>query len=122
MIIGKIMLIDKDKPFYSVVQVAEILGITADRLRTYDEQQLVFPTRREKDNKRLYSELDIEWLKDVRILISKNKMNIYSFKVVWKFLKAMSKKDFQKLLAENKDDEIFQIFARIKNNPNFDKL
>lgn len=116
------MLIDKDKPFYSVVQVAEILGITADRLRTYDEQQLVFPTRREKDNKRLYSELDIEWLKDVRILISKNKMNIYSFKVVWKILKVMSKKDFQKLLAENKDDEIFQIFARIKNNPNFDKL
>ena len=33
----------------------------------------------------------------------------------------MQKKDFQKLLAENKDDEIFQIFARIKNNPNFDK-
>lgn len=49
-------------------------------------------------------------------------MNIYSFKVIWKFSKAMSKKDFQKLLAENKDDEIFQIFARIKNNPNFDKL
>lgn len=115
------MLIDKDKPFYSVVQVAEILGITADRLRTYDEEQLIFPTRREKDNKRLYSELDIEWLKDVRDLISKNRMNIYSFKIVWKILKTMSKKDFQKLMAENKDDEIFKILARIKKNPNFEK-
>lgn len=115
------MLIDKDKPFYSVVQVAEILGITADRLRTYDEEQLIFPIRREKDNKRLYSELDIEWLKDVRDLISKNRMNIYSFKIVWKILKTMSKKDFQKLMAENKDDEIFKILARIKKNPNFEK-
>lgn len=115
------MLIDKNKPFYSVVQVAEILGITADRLRTYDEEHLVFPTRRKNDNKRLYSELDIEWLKDVRNLISRNRMNIYSFKIVWKILKTMSKKDFQKLMTENKDDEIFKIFGRIKNNPNFEK-
>ncbi|MGN0004965.1 MAG: MerR family transcriptional regulator [Candidatus Gastranaerophilaceae bacterium] len=115
------MLIDKDKPFYSVVQVAEILGISADRLRTYDEQKLVFPTRRINDNKRLYSELDIEWLKDIRDLISKNRMNIYSFKLVWKMLLAMSKKDFQKFVAQNKDDEVIQILARIKNNPNFVK-
>lgn len=115
------MLIDKNKPFYSVVQVAEILGISADRLRTYDEQKLISPSRRSKDNKRLYSEIDIEWLRDVRNLISKNRMNIYSFKLVWKMLKYMSNKDFNKFISNNKDDEVIEILKRIKLNPNFEK-
>lgn len=42
------MLVDKDKPFYNVTQVSEILQISADRLRTYDEEKLVVPTRQAK--------------------------------------------------------------------------
>ena len=116
------MLVDKDKPFYSVVQVAEILFISADRLRTYDEQNLVCPTRRKQDNKRLYSELDIEWLKDLRLIISKNRMNIYSFKLTLKILNAWSEKDFETFAQSQQDDEIWQIFLRMRNNPNFKKL
>lgn len=113
------MLVDKDKPFYSIVQVSELLGISADRLRTYDEQNLVYPSRRKSDKKRLYSELDIEWLKDVRFLISKNKMNLYSFKLVWKIIKSMSEKDFNTLVENNSDDEVLQTLKRMKINPNF---
>jgi len=116
------MLVDKDKPFYSVVQVAEILGISSDRLRTYDEQGLVSPTRRKKDNKRLYSELDIEWLKDLRSVIAKNRMNIYSFRIVLKFLNSLPKKELEDIAKQQKDADIWEIFLRMKNNPNFKKL
>ncbi len=116
------MLVDKDKPFYSVVQVAEILGISPDRLRTYDEQELVCPIRRKKDNKRLYSELDIEWLKDLRAVISKNRMNIYSFKIVLNFLNGLSKKELEDIVKKQKDSDIWEIFLRMKGNPNFKKL
>ena len=113
------MLIDKDKPFYSIVQVAEILGISSDRLRTYDEQQLVAPARRKNDNKRLYSELDIEWLQDLRSIIAKNRMNIYSFKLALKLINNIPDK---KLAELAQTDEIIHLLLKMKNNPNFKKL
>lgn len=116
------MLIDKNKPFYNVQQVSEILGISSDRLRTYDEEKLILPARVAKGGKRLYSELDIEWLQDVRLIISKNRMNIYSFKLMLKVLRKVSDEDFTELAnCENKDD-IWDIFKRIRKNPNFEKL
>lgn len=116
------MLIDKEKPFYNVTQVSEILGISADRLRTYDEEGLVLPERQGKFNTRLYSELDIEWLQDVRTIIAKNRMNIYSFKLMLKALNYISDKDFSKLINNNKNDDIWTVFERIRKNPNYDKL
>ncbi len=113
------MLLDKNKPFYSVVQVAEILGISPDRLRTYDEEKLITPTRQKNSRKRLYSELDIEWLELLRKIISKNKMNIYSLKLMLKVLRVLPQKEFQKLLEEDKSDEIWQLFKALKENPNF---
>ena len=116
------MLIDKEKPFYNVTQVSEILGISADRLRTYDKEKLVVPARRGKSDKRLYSELDIEWLKDVRTIISKNRMNIYSFKLMLKVMGYISDNEFDKLAKASPNDDIWEIFARIRKNPNYDKL
>ena len=114
------MLIDKEKPFYNVTQVSEILGISADRLRTYDEEKLVVPARQGKSDKRLYSELDIEWLKDVRTIISKNRMNIYSFKLMLKVMGYISDNEFDKLAKDSPNDDIWEIFARIRKNPNYD--
>ncbi len=116
------MLVDKDKPFYNVTQVSEILQISADRLRTYDEEKLVVPTRQAKGNKRLYSELDVEWLKDVRAIIAKERMNIYSFKLMLNVLAYISDKEFEELKKNNANNDIWDIFARIRKNPNFDKL
>ncbi len=114
------MLIDENKPFYSVVQVAELLGISADRLRTYDEEYLVAPSR-EKNNKRLYSQLDIEWLQNLRKLISKNKMNIFAFKIVLTMLYNMSDNEFDKILRSEKD-EVWSVLNEMKQNPNYEKL
>lgn len=115
------MLIEKDRPFYSVVQVAEILGISSDRLRTYDEEYLVVPARENKSKKRLYSELDIEWLKNVRKLISKDKMNIFSFKIILKLIYSISDTEFDNILKSN-SGEIWTIITDMKQNPNFEKL
>ena len=116
------MLIDKEKPFYNVTQVSELLGISADRLRTYDEEKLVVPTRVGKGDKRLYSELDIEWLQDVRAVISKNRMNIYSFKLILTVLNQISDKTFKKLVKNKPNDDIWEIFERMRKNPNYNKL
>ena len=116
------MLIEKDKPFYNVTQVSEILGISADRLRTYDEEKLVSPTRVGKGDKRLYSELDVEWLQDVRTVISKNRMNIYSFKLMLKVLNHLPDKKFEKLVINEPNNDIWIIFERMRKNPNYTKL
>lgn len=116
------MLIEKDKPFYNVTQVSEILGISADRLRTYDEECLVSPTRVGKGDKRLYSELDVEWLQDVRTIISKNRMNIYSFKLMLKVLNLINDKSFEYLVKNEHNDDIWKIFERMRTNPNYAKL
>ncbi|MCD7879080.1 MAG: MerR family transcriptional regulator, partial [Candidatus Gastranaerophilales bacterium] len=113
---------DKEKPFYNVTQVAEILQISADRLRTYDEEKLVVTERQGKGAKRLYSELDVEWLKDVRAIIAKNRMNIYSFKLMLKVLFYISDRAFEEIRQNNHNDDIWEIFARIRKNPNFEKL
>ena len=53
-------MIEDNTPVFKVSQVAKHLKMSADRLRTFDEEQLVMPTR---DNKvRLYSNNDISWL------------------------------------------------------------
>ena len=119
---GALMYIAKDRPFYSVTQVSDILGISADRLRTYDEDNLVAPVRVGKGSKRVYSELDIEWLQDVRAVISKNRMNIYSFKLMLEVLKEIPDKKFEKLVKKEPQDDIWKIFARMRKNPNYDKL
>ena len=115
------MLINKEKPFYSVSQVAELLGISADRLRTYDEEKLIAPVRIGKGIKRLYSELDVEWLKDVRSVIAKNKMNIYSLRLILCILNKLSDEIFDEL-SQNSSDDIWIILKRMKKNPNFVKL
>ncbi len=114
------MLIEKDKPFYNVNQVAELLGISADRLRTYDEEGLVFPHRQPPSNKRLYSELDIEWLKICRFFIKTKKMNMYSINLLFKFIRLIKKHNINTFDVFNKDEQI--IIAAMINNPNFDKV
>ena len=64
-------IIKNDEPFYQISQVAKLLGITSDRLRTYEEEGLIRPhrTSNSQTGKRLYSLNEIEWLKIIRELI-----------------------------------------------------
>jgi len=116
------MLIDKEKPFYNVNQVSELLGISADRLRTYDEEKISAPVRVGNGAKRLYSELDIEWLKDVRSVIAKNKMNIYSLKLMFEALTKISPEALDELVKSKIEDDIWIILKRMSQNPNFYRL
>ncbi len=76
-------MIEDNTPVFKVSQVAKHLKMSADRLRTFDEEQLVMPTR---DNKvRLYSNNDISWLENLRIIIKKDKLSnlkIFLFQTV----------------------------------------
>lgn len=116
------MIIQKDKPFYNITQVSDILEMSTDRLRTYDEDKLVFPFRRKKDKKRLYSESDIEWIQNIRFIISKNKMNIYSFKMVLKFINEISDKKILEMFEDELDDNVILTLIEMKKNPNFIKI
>ena len=74
----------KDKPLYTTSIVAEMLGITADRLRSYD-RDLLITSQREKAgqiSRRLYSQNDIEWLRAIRKLIQEHNMSIGSIKAI----------------------------------------
>ncbi len=60
-----------DEPFYQISQAAKLLGISSDRLRTYEEEGLIKPyrTKHSKEGKRLFSLNDLEWLTIIRDLI-----------------------------------------------------
>ncbi|MGN0014518.1 MAG: MerR family transcriptional regulator, partial [Candidatus Gastranaerophilaceae bacterium] len=47
-------MLDENSPILTVSKVAKELNISPDRLRTYDEEHLVAPTRL-KNNVRMYS-------------------------------------------------------------------
>ncbi len=112
------MYVSKELPFYNIGQVAEILNISSDRLRTYDEEKIVFPYR-VNNNRRLYSEFDIEWLRNFRLMIIKHKININSLKLILKLASNISDKKIENL---NFPDEITKILIKMKKNPNFKKF
>ena len=45
MIRNEVFMLDENSPILTVSNVAKQLNISADRLRTYDEELLVVPTR-----------------------------------------------------------------------------
>ena len=104
----------KDKPLLTTGIVADMLEITPDRLRTYDTEKLI-KTHRIKSGqvqKRLYSQYDVEWLQNLRILIKDYKMSISSLKILLQILY----KNPDLILPEN---EIGETLRELKENPNF---
>lgn len=113
-------MIPDEKPILKVGQVAKYLNITSDRLRTYEEEKLIIPTR--ENMVRLYSNFDVEWLEDLRSLIKKECLTIFGFKEILRLLYNISDKDFEKFLKKQQKKSIWQIFARMRKNPNYEKL
>lgn len=66
--------------------------------------------------------MDIEWISDIRFLISKNRMNIYSFKLILKLLNEIPDKNIKILLKNNYESVVIDTLIRMKANPNFLKL
>ncbi|MFI3301279.1 MAG: MerR family transcriptional regulator [Candidatus Gastranaerophilales bacterium] len=110
--------INENEPFYLISQAAKLLGITSDRLRTYEEEGLIKPYRatHSKDGKRLFSQNEIEWLSMIRDLI-KLGVTIPTIRVllIAEFAKEknnLKEKDFEiiKLVKKLKSHAIYEMF------------
>jgi hypothetical protein len=62
------------KPVYPIGIMAELLGVHPRTLRSYEQEGLIRPSRR--GGKRFYSEIDLQWLKCLRRLLSDDGLNI----------------------------------------------
>lgn len=70
-------------PIFPIGVVAELLGITPQTLRLYEEQGLLKAGRRGR--KRYYSEDDLTWLRCIRRLIHEKKISIEGVKMIMKY-------------------------------------
>lgn len=113
-------MIEDNTPVFKVSQVAKHLNMSADRLRTYDEELLVMPTRENKV--RLYSNNDIAWLENLREIIKKDKLSILGFKEILRVSYVLTNKDFDKFVSKQDESSVWKIIAQMRTNPNYDKL
>jgi len=114
-------MLDENSPILTVSSVAKELNISADRLRTYDEEKLVSPARI-KNNVRMYSCNDVNWLECLRKLIGKPNISILGVKEILRILYFISDEEFEKFLELQSKDSVWHIFAEMKKNPNYEKL
>lgn len=72
---------DKDRkkmPLYTIGVVADLLGVTKQTLRLYEQHGLIKPIRRNRN--RFYSENDVNWLQCVRNLLHNKKISLEGIK------------------------------------------
>ena len=110
--------LDPNEPFYQISQASKLLGITSDRLRTYEEEGLIKPfrTKHSKDGKRLFSPNDIEWLTMIRDLI-KLGVSIPTIRIL-----LIAKIANNTRLLKNKDIEIIELVKKLKLHPVYKSL
>ena len=116
-------MLDENSPILKVKDVAKQLNISSDRLRTYDEEKLIDPMR-DKNNNRLYSCNDVNWLTCIRKIISSNTNNISinGIKYILSILYFISDEEFNTFMKKQNGDSLWHIFAYMKSNPNYEKL
>jgi len=61
------------RPLYTIATAAELLGLHPRTLRLYEQAGLIKPAR--KNNRRFYSNSDLEWVRIVRHLIHDEGLN-----------------------------------------------
>lgn len=66
---------DKDRPVYMISVAAELTGVHPQTLRIYERKQLVSPQRTAKHT-RMYSDRDIERLRDIQELTRSYGLNL----------------------------------------------
>lgn len=110
--------IEPNEPFYQISQASKLLGITSDRLRTYEEEGLIKPyrTKNTKDGKRLFSVNDIEWLTIIRDLI-KLGVSIPTIRILLNAKIALNSK-----ILKEKDFEIIELIKKLKSHKVYELL
>lgn len=73
---------DRFKPLYNIKTVAEMSGVSANLIRAYERMGLVRPYRHPKNNYRLFTQDEIEWIARIKKLINEVGLNIEGIKCV----------------------------------------
>lgn len=108
----------KDEPFYLINQAAKLVGITSDRLRTYEEEGLIKPHRitHTKYGKRLFTQNEVEWLEIIRELI---KLGV-SIPAIRIFLTSNLMPN--KKLLRQQDKQIFELVEKLYKHPVYETI
>ena len=64
---------DSSRPVFTIGVVADIIGVSVQTLRLWDQKGLIMPSRKGKD--RYYSSDDLKRLKYIKYLLNEKKLN-----------------------------------------------
>lgn len=117
--------IQRDEPFYPIGMAAKLIGITADRLRTYEEEGLIYPhklkkvSEKQKGAKRLYSQDDIDWIKHLREVV-KTGISIPSLRIILNLLPYWQESDCEEV-KNIKNDKSWKLIKKLISHPVYEK-
>ena len=97
-------LFGRDEPIFIISVAARMLGVRTQTLRYYESIGLVEPAR-SKGNQRVYSQNDVERVRQIRNLMDDLGVNLAGVEVVMNLLERLrtSDADIQRLTAENEE-------------------
>ena len=97
-------LFGRDEPIFIISVAARMLGVRTQTLRYYESIGLVEPAR-SKGNQRVYSQNDVERVRQIRNLMDDLGVNLAGVEVVMNLLERLrtSEADIQRLTAESED-------------------
>ena len=97
-------LFGRDEPIFIISVAARMLGVRTQTLRYYESIGLVEPAR-SKGNQRVYSQNDVERVRQIRNLMDDLGVNLAGVEVVMNLLERLRKSeaDIQKLTTENEE-------------------
>ncbi|MCF7823563.1 MAG: MerR family transcriptional regulator [Candidatus Marinimicrobia bacterium] len=72
---------DKTRPVYTIRIASDLIGVSVHTLRMYESEGLILPRRTESQH-RLYSQIDIERLQCIRIMIEEHGFNLAGIKAM----------------------------------------
>ncbi len=92
----------RDEPIFIISVAARMLGVRTQTLRYYESIGLVEPAR-SKGNQRVYSQNDVERVRQIRNLMDDLGVNLAGVEVVMNLLERLrtSEADIQRLTTEN---------------------
>ncbi len=102
---------------YTIGQIANIIGISKDKLRYYEEKGILIPRQNDENNYRQYDDKDIDSVLAIEFYRSLD----LDFKTIKKLLKQSNTEDIECILDEkyngvmNEIDRLNAISNRIKN-------
>ena len=92
--------IDSNTPLYAIGVVAEMLDISVQTIRSYENEGLIIPFKKDSLH-RLYSQNDIIRLKCIRTAITQKKFSISAIKTIYSLIPCWTIKQCSELERTN---------------------